>query len=42
MMKPLTDTYMDIFVKDYHERLHAMQVEEAATTDQPQHQPPPQ
>jgi len=22
MMKPLTDTYMDTFVKDYHKRLH--------------------
>ena len=32
MMKPLNDTYMDTFVKDYHERLHAIQVEEAATT----------
>jgi len=30
MIKPLTDTYMDTFVKDYHERLHAIQVEEAA------------
>jgi len=31
MLKPLTDTYMDTFVKDYHERLHAIQVEEAAS-----------
>jgi len=26
MMKPLTDTYMDTFVRDYHERLHQIQV----------------
>jgi len=36
MMKPLNDTYMDTFVKDYHERLHAIQVEEAAVAAQPQ------
>ncbi len=43
MMKPLNDTYMDTFVKDYHERLHNIQVEEAAADQpQPQHQPPPQ
>jgi len=45
MMKPLNDTYMDTFVKYYHERLHAIQVEEAATASQPQpqqQQPPPQ
>jgi len=38
MMKPLNDTYMDTFVKDYHERLHAIQVEEAAVAAQPQPQ----
>jgi len=45
MMKPLNDTYMDTFVKDYHERLHNIQVEEATTVAQPQpqhQQPPPQ
>jgi len=31
MMKPLNETYMDTFVKDYHESLHAIQVEEART-----------
>jgi len=44
-MKPLNDTYMDTFVKDYHERVHAIQVEEAAAAAQPQpqhQQPPPQ
>jgi hypothetical protein len=39
MMKPLNDTYMDSFVKDYHDRLHAIQVTEGAATGQPQ--PPP-
>ena len=41
MMKPLNDTYMDTFVKDYHERLHNIQVEEAAT-NHPQPHPQPQ
>lgn len=27
--------YMDTFVRDYHERLHHIQVEEAAAADQP-------
>jgi hypothetical protein len=40
MMKPINDTYMDGFVKDYHERLHTIQVEEAAAAGQP-HPPPP-
>jgi len=35
MMKPLNDTYMDTFLKDYHEHLHNIQVEEAAAADQP-------
>jgi len=47
MMKHMNDTYMDGFVKDYHERIHQIQVEEAAAADQPQQQqqhqqePPP-
>jgi len=45
MMKPLNDTYMDGFVKDYHERIHQILVEEAIATAQPQpqqqHQPQP-
>jgi len=44
MMKPMTDTHMDIFVRDFHERLHNFQVEEATSAHpQPQpQQPPPQ
>jgi hypothetical protein len=30
MMKPITDTYMNGFVKDYQDRMHAIQVAEAA------------
>ena len=45
MMKPLNDTYMDGFVKDYHERIHQIQVEVAVAAAQPQsqqqHQPQP-
>jgi len=46
-MKPLNDTYMDTFAKDYHEHLHAIQVEEAEAAAKPHpqpqhHQPPPQ
>ena len=37
MMKPLIDTHMDVFVRDFHERLHNIQVEEAAAATQPQH-----
>jgi hypothetical protein len=42
MMKPITDTYMDGFVKDYHERMHAIQVAEAAAAGQLQPPPPHQ
>jgi len=37
MMKPLTDTYMEIFLKDYLERMQQLGVEEEAGP-----QPPPQ
>jgi hypothetical protein len=36
MMKPINDTYMDGFVKDYHDRLHSIQVAEATAAGQPQ------
>jgi hypothetical protein len=39
MMKPLTDTYMDGFLRDYQEHLHQIQTDEAAAAGQP---PPPQ
>ncbi|AES79642.1 hypothetical protein MTR_7g070630 [Medicago truncatula] len=39
MMKPLNDTYLDSFTKDYQERLHAIQVAEAAAAGQPEPQP---
>ncbi|AES99359.1 hypothetical protein MTR_5g079810 [Medicago truncatula] len=41
MMKPLNDTYLDSFTKDYQERLHAIQVAEAAAAGQPEPQPQP-
>jgi len=42
MMNPITDTYMDGFVKDYHERMHAIMVAEVAVGQPPPpHQPQP-
>jgi len=44
MMKPITDKYMEVFMKDYMERLQQLGVEEEAGEEpQPQpQQPPPQ
>ena len=42
MMKPITDTYMDGFVKDYHDRMQTIMGAEAAAAGQPQPPPPQQ
>jgi len=39
MMKPLTDTYMEVFLKDYFERMQQLRAEVEAG---PQPQPQPQ
>jgi len=41
MMKPLNDTYMDTFVKDYHWRGEAAAADQPQPQPQPQYQPPP-
>jgi len=40
MMKPLTDTYMEAFLKDYLERMQQLGTEEEAGPQQQPQQPP--
>jgi len=42
MMKPLTDTYMEAFLKDYLERMQQLGAEEEASPQPQPQQPPPQ